>query len=52
MNNSLDAIRKQLQALVAKVKQLEMGGLDKDEIADISNDFDSILVMVGLNVYD
>ena len=48
VNNSLDAIRKQLQLLVAKVKQLEMGGLDKDEIVDISNDFDSILVTVGL----
>jgi MscS family membrane protein len=48
VNNRLDEIRKQLQLLVTKVKELELGGLDKEEVADISNDFDAILVLVGL----
>ena len=48
VNNRLDEIRKQLHLLVTKVKKLELGGLDKEEVSDISNDFDAILVLVGL----
>mgnify|MGYP001179965208 FL=1 len=48
VNNKLDEIREKLQQLVVKVKDLEVGGLDPDEIFDLSNDFDQVIELVGL----
>ena len=48
VNRQLDAIREALHALVVKIKEMELGGLDAQEVADLSREYDKILAMVGL----
>ena len=48
VNRSLDAIRKELHGLILKIKELELGGLDAQEVADLSEEYEKILSMIGL----
>ena len=48
VNRRLDTIRKALHGIIAKIKEMELGGLDAQEVADLSGDYDDILSMIGL----
>ncbi len=48
VNRHLDAIRKELHGLISKIKELELGGLDAQEVAELSEVYDKTLSMIGL----
>ena len=48
VNSQLDTIRQALHGLIAMIREMELGGLDAQEVADLSSEYDKILYMVGL----
>lgn len=52
VNRQLDIIRDDLLSMVSKIKKLEQGGLDLQEVSDLSHDLEAIIKMVGLRVVE
>jgi MscS family membrane protein len=49
VNRQLDTIRTALHGLIAMIREMELGGLDAQEVANLSSEYDKILSMVGLS---
>lgn len=52
VNRKLEVIHQRLQALISRTKELEKGGLDAQEVVDLSQDYDDVLEMVGLSAVE
>ena len=48
VNRQLDAIREALHGFISMIKEMELGGLDAQEVAELSGEYDKILSMFGL----